>query len=900
MNGVRYAVVLAALLPTLTATAQDDVRPADPVVITGTAFRRLAQETGLPVTVIQAREWRRAGITSAEALVRSISADQGLVGISAAVGSFHAGRSEAGLRGLGGNRTLVLLDSRRLPNHPYTSAAPDLSAIPFAALERVEVLRDGASAIYGSDAIGGVINFVTRGDWRGVEASASWRRPLQGGGGDEQRVTLAAGWTDPQDRYGLLGVLDERRQQALPASERDFAASGVNLEHGAIKSSGITFPANVSQPGTNVSANPYFPACRPPDSFSLVPTFGQTCRDDFALSSNLIPRNRQVTLLGRASMKFSPEHAASLAYLRVNTETELSNAAFPLSGLSMTPASPFYPGAGITPAVAGLNPARDISLTWRTTAAGKRVQEPISVAQRLVLAFDGALGGWNYNAGLFASGHDTDEFYRNGFVRFTPILRAVRDGSPVFLNPFGDPTPEQAAVIEAAQIRGRVIEARGRMNGADARITGKLAETAHGPVLLAVGAEARRETYRQTFDTPLFNEAFGLPPTVDLSVAGSRRAWALFAEVDLPLAKALSAQAALRQDRYSDAGSTLNPKLALRYKPGDAWLLRASANRGFRAPTLYELNQPQRIAPGPGLFNDPVLCPGGTVAPGGVAARDCRQQFNLRTAGNPNLKPETARAFSLGFVVEPSAAWSASLDWWQIDLRDQVGALPATPLFADPVRYADRFVRCGQLSAAAANAIAACRGAGGTVDARALAYLEGSNDNLGRIQTRGLDVELKARISDTPLGRLSVGLLGTYVDRYRFQRERDGVFVDALGRVTDSTIVLRWQHTLSLRLDRGPWAATVVNRYKTHYEDQNLPSALLSPSYRNRVDEYSLWDLVLSRQAGQNWQISMGVRNVFDTDPPFSNQNFLALANYEPRLTDPLGRSIFLSVRYAQ
>jgi iron complex outermembrane receptor protein len=336
----------------------------------------------------------------------------------------------------------------------------------------------------------------------------------------------------------------------------------------------------------------------------------------------------------------------------------------------------------------------------------------------------------------------------------------------------------------------------------------------------------------------------------------------------------------------------------MRYQPTKALLFRGSANSGFRAPTLYELNRPLVLSATLGAFDDPVLCPNGTVAPGGNAARDCAQQFNRRFGGNKNLEPEKSRTYSFGTVLQPLPSLSVSLDYWDIVLKNQIDGLAVDAIFADPAKYSSKFVRCGQLTAAEASAIPVCV-AGGVFDPAALAFVDVPNENLGEIKTKGFDFGLIYRSRLWSFGRFTLTYDGTYVQSYQSQREKGGEYIDRVGRRVDSQAIFRWQHVTSVNWTYQAWSSTLTNRLKSGYVDENNPAELIGPEFNNYVGQYSLWDLTVTWNGIKNLSLTAGVKNLFDKDPPYSNQSGAQQANYDPAYTDPRGRTFLLRATYS-
>jgi iron complex outermembrane receptor protein len=878
------------------ALAQQPVLPRERVEVTGTNIKRIEAETGLPVSVIRAEDLARQGITTAEQILQLIPQSQSSLGISQGIGLTTGGQAEADLRGLGGNKTLVLLNGRRIANHAYQAASVDLNAIPVAAIERIEVLRDGASAIYGTDAIGGVINFILRKDYQGVEVSGEYQKPEKEGGETTRgSLTLGYGSLD-KDRFNVFGVIDYRKQKVLRSIDRDFAATGIRPDKDLFRFSGTGFPANVSQ--GLVSGNPYFPGCRPAGgSVNLVPfgVAGNVCRFDFTRLIDIIPENEQLNIVAKGTLKLGNDHLASLEYVRAETKQITRVAPTPVTGLTMPANSPYYPGSGITPAVAGIDPTQPLGVAWRTIPAGQRTNEPESVAERLVAQLEGVLGGWDYQAAALWNKNTTKEDFTNGYIQRPLIVQGITGTVPsqpgLFLNPFDDPTTAEAAYINSTKVLGRVIDAKGEVWGVDAKASRDIWQLPAGPLALAVGAEYREEKFTFDLNEPNVRPAASSGLELATDVTGKRNVTAVFAEVNVPIIKQqLEAQFAVRYDRYSDVGNTTNPKVALRYTPNQNILLRASYNHGFRAPTLYEINQPEQLTFTSDAYDDPLLCPGGVPVAGANPARDCGQQFHVRQAGNKTLEPEKSRTYTVGVVLEPVQTVSFGVDYWHINLKNQINVLGEQTIFGDPVKYADRFFRCGAIDPALAGQIPECFTSTGSIDPLALAYINTPNDNLGDVKTAGFDFNFVFRPPPTAVGKFVFRFDGTYVDYYDYQREKGGVFVQNAGSYQDASPIFRWQHTASLLWSYGSWSAVLANRYKGGYTDQD-------PS--NRVGTYSVFDTSVTYQGIKNLTLTFGIKNIADRDPPFTNQGTTFQVGYDPRYTDPLGRTYTFLANYA-
>lgn len=855
------------LQPPQTPTAA----PMQRVEVTGSSIRRrLAAETSLPITTIRASDFAKQGLATAQEVLNSIPMNQSSEGSTAAVGSGTGGRATADLRGLGGDKTLVLLNGRRLANHPYFADSVDLNIIPVAALERVEVLRDGASAIYGTDAIGGVINFITKRSVEGAAVTFEGYEPYRRGGGNEQRLNLSGGWGDlERDGTSFWGVIDWHQQSPLRATDRGFSATGIRPERGMFEVSGTTFPANFFS-DLGISGNPYYPACQPPESLPLPDD--PLCAFDYTRFVDNIPKTRQFSAMARLNRKFG-EHTGSLEFVHGRSTNEAQVSPPPESGIGliMPGTSPFYPGNGIVPAFPGLT-GEPLDLSWRPLETGRRNNFDASVTDRLLAGLEGTVAGWDYNTAISYSLGKARSVFNGGYVIDQRIIDGVAAG---ILNPFGMQDAVGAEWLANSILSGEYLHARIHSAAVDARASRELMALPGGPLGFAIGAEFRRDRAKYFVNRELASQASSSGSADAQDQSGARSIWALFSEVNVPVVKDLELNVAARYDHYSDVGGSFNPKVSLRWQPTRQVLLRGSFNKGFRAPTLFDLFGPQTTTNSSDTYNDPVLCPNGAPIPGANPNIACDQQQQVRGGGNPDLSPERSGTYSAGIVLEPSQNLTLSLDYWNIRLKDQISELGEQTVFGNFEKYRDLFVY--------------------NPAGNQLQYVLLITDNLGEVKTRGLDLSVAYRMPRTRFGNFSVNLDGTYVNKYDYQNEPGGPFTENAGRYADATPVFRWRHNLLMTLARGDWTFNLSNRFMSHYTDQNTAVA---PEFFNKVGHYSIWSLSATYTGMKQAELTAGIKNLFDEEPPFTNQVTNFQLGYDPRYTDPLGATVYMRLTY--
>ncbi len=836
------------------------------------------------IHIIRAEELVKQGVTTAEQAVGRIAANQSTLGITSSIGATTGGQASADLRGLGGNgnKTLVLLNGRRVANHAFDSGSVDLNAIPLAAIDRIEILRDGASAIYGTDAIGGVINFILRRDFQGIEVSAEYQAP-QGPGGDTQRASVVAGFGSlTRSGFNIFGTLDYRKQKVVEAAARPFAATGIIGGDITGGTSGSSFPGDID------GFEPSLPTCAPPSS--IPNEAGTACRYDFTREIDIVPKNDQLTGLLRGAFAIG-EHTIGAEYMRAENNVTTRVAAAPVSHFipaSITTTVPgFIPVGAPPPRLVGTN--LGWVANWRQVPAGKRTSDSETITERMLIDVTGSFAGFDYRAAIGQSKNEVTEGTADGYTNNSIIAGGVAAG---IINPFGPQSAAGTALINSAKINAPTSIGEGDVKFFDFRLNRDLFNLPAGVVAAAFGVEMRKEKYDfVATDITAQLPSLGVDP--DSDVKGDRDVKAAYVEMNFPILKSLELTLAGRYDRYSDFGNTFNPKVGLRYQPTRQVLVRGSYNTGFRAPTLYEIFQPASLTFTSDNYNDPILCPGGSPVPGASAGVVCGQQVLQRSGGPVStgrpvtaLQPEESRTVSFGVVFEPINSVTLGVDFWSIKIENQINGLAEQAIFGSATKYASRFTRCSQVTAAVRATIDSCLNFPAFDP---IAFIDTPNENLGDLRTRGMDLSASWRLGRTAYGVWGLTFDGTYVDKYEYQRERGGEFVQNAGVYADASPVFRWQHTATINWSAGNWSVLLANRYKSGYKDQD-PTIDVRP--------YSTYDTGVSYTGIRNLTLAFGIKNLLDEEPPVTVQSTTFQRGYDPRFTDPLGRTYTVRAAY--
>ena len=916
MKLAKLAQALSLIFVAGSAFAQQDVQKGERIEITGSNIKRVQDEGALPVQIITRKDIDRRGITSVEELLMTITANgTGADNLSSNVGiqlgttdRNNNGNSSANLRGLGASSTLVLLNGRRISNHGAKGNAVDLSSVPLAAIERVEILKDGASAIYGTDAIGGVINFILRKDYKGVELTAA-TDITQHGGGDIHRFNILAGWGDlAKDRFNVMGALSFDRQEALNGSQRSFH-NGFQPDRGlSPDTTGTPFASQTGSAGTALGSSYRLPAsgtqsfnranllsfqgnCDTVPGMSQYQAalwgnlgFAHACAFDYGGSEVIIQPVDRTQFVGRGTFQINSNHTAIAEVIASRTDatkvfepyqittTLLPGSNYPVNG-------PYY--QDLSAYIPTFNRNLPIAYRWRCNDCGGRTIETVTDAYRVLVGLEGVvMGSWDYKLGLSQSGSKADSTLEHGYLYRSLMISALGSGlvNP-WLLPGQSQTAQGAALLDAARADGaKLFGGKAKLTQFDGGLSGEVFSLPAGPVAVATGFDYRRESYQfrdgSTTTQPIYQAPFDAEfPEV------SRTIKAIYGEVSVPILKNLEVTGAVRHDRYSDFGGTTNPKVSLRFNPIKEVLFRASYNEGFRAPSFFQLYGAQGEGPIPGNIADPVLCPNGNVA--GADLSVCAIRPNARQGGNKDLQPETSKQWSAGFVIAPTPWATASIDAWEIKRRDRIYELTPQQVIANYQTFPENLVR----------------GANGRLD-DAGGYIRAGFVNADGDITRGIDVNLRLT-GALYRGRWIANLDGTYINSFRSRIFVTEGYTEFAGQWSDRDIYPRWKHQASVTYETGPWSGTLIQSWTNPYKDA-VPSGVVPAGFDPYVHRYVIYHLTGTYTGFRNTTLTLGVKNLFDKDPSFTahNLDFAAGAGWDPRVADPRGRSFIGRITY--
>jgi iron complex outermembrane receptor protein len=940
------AAVLVALgggltLATMLAQAQGTER----IEITGSSIKRLDTETALPVTVLNRADIERTGATSAQDLVALIPSSFGGTVVANNVGATGV-PSTAGLRGLPAKYTLVLLNGRRVANYAFNNSPVDLNSIPLAAVERVEILRDGASAIYGADAVAGVINFILRRDFQGLEGSFQINSP-QHPGGKSTTVSLTGGFGSVATQgFNVLISAFSERDDVLKAVDRPFAASAVVPSLGINKASPRNGVPNLNFTDTSGNGygnkgnkgspliNPYrYNGCNNAE-FALVVVDSTTCGTDYVQYIDLIPRQSYDNLVGKATFAINKDHElfAEGVFTKSKATATYSPAPYTLTmtypttgrfyptsvivpkGTKVGVAAKTDPATGVvTPAInytlpngtvvpggtvlandVTVTPTGPISGTWRTVAGGGRTDLTEVTSNRFLFGAKGTVGTWDYEAAVSTSTNKGDISFGPGQYSYAALTPLVNSGA---INVFGSQDATSLAALNSALLSGLEQSASSKATEFDFHVSTDLMKLPAGPLGFAAGVAYRKETLEQTSYPVLASgdQVGGAGPIP--SVTGDRKVTGLFTEFAIPVMKNLDLSVAARYDSYKNgfgtSFSSTSPKASLSFRATKDILLRGSLGQGYRAPTLYENLRPFTSGNNTSAnWSDPIRCPGGVPINNSVdTSTECSVQLSTANSGNPDLKPEKSDQYSLGIVFSPISDLSVSLDYWDLKIKDAVTAKSELQVLNAPTTYKDFIYRYDPAQfpdgwSDDGRQTGALKGS--TNAAFPIAYIYLPYDNTAKFYASGLDLNAQYKFKLGSAGSLAFNLDGTYYATHGYQyfatpKESD------VGAYKDFGPTPRWRHAASVAYSYGDWAASLTNNYTRGYADYD-------PA--RRVADYATWDARLGWKPLKGMELVAGVKNLFDADPPQSNTQANFQTGYDAQFANPLGRTYYVRASY--
>ncbi len=932
----------AFALPAAMAADAGEARPQR-VEITGSSIRRIEAEGALPVTVISRDAIDKSGALSATELIQALPAMTGgnFQQSSSSVNGNGNGTTTAAIHALDQKYTLVLLNGRRVaPFGGFGAAGADgsvnLASLPLDAIERVEVLTDGASALYGSDAIAGVVNFITKKDVNDASVFFNGSYP-QKSGGSKWSAGISKGFGDLEaDGYNVLLSYSHDVQNVLMASQRDISKRG-GLITFTLDGQPVIFDQTSSNslPGSvyldsGASFSPYFDLNGNCGTNPAVFASGAKCRTNYAATVQDIPSfvRNSAFLSGRLLLNTDTTLFAEALYSKFEMTAAFAPPAQPMGlGTNDLPGRPLdilwnkYVAPYLT---ANGDTSTGGQMRYRAFEAGGRTDVWETVAQHYVLGIEGVAGGWDYSSSLTLSSNQDQDRLAGGYLDFNKFVSLIASGD------YDPLVPISGQNLDAALLNGTFLRTRVSQNVLSAHASKEMFSLPGGSSTLGLGFDVARQRLKQeTSDLAQFGN--GTPNqagATNYAVGGfygyvpmeaSRQNYGLFAELLMPVAPKTEVTASVRFDHYDrvrnetpftqvanslqplppeDEGNTFSRatyKLSFRAQPIESLLVRGSLGTGFKAPSVNQIAAPLAFSTN---TSGSYVCPF-PATPTCVANGTGPQQWDLISAGNPasgsaGLKAESSRQWTLGGRWEPATAVSVGLDYWSVKLRDQIlNGMPEGYAFSNASSLASLFVAPYQDPAGFPT----------------VALIQ-KPFNAGKASYQGIDWEINFRTT-TSFGKFTADLGGTHMLKADY--ELPGGTQTDLGRFGgDNNVVFRDIVRLALGLQHGDFTHTLIVNYKSGYDDQaftadsgNVLQLLPDGSegdgvaYAGHVASYKTADWQTRWQYNPNLRFTFGITNIFNAEPPVSLK--LVGGNqlgYDGRYADPTGRAFAAGASY--
>jgi iron complex outermembrane recepter protein len=830
--------------------AQDGAQQVERIEVTGSRIKRNDLEGAAPIDVINREEIAKSGFSNLQQLLERTPV--------AGTGTFSTrgnnqdstanGGAAISLRGFGSDATLVLINGRRVAISAFAeniaNSFVDINSIPVAAIERIEILKDGASAVYGSDAVAGVVNIILRKDYDGAEVSVS-HGGTTGPSYDETAASLV--WGTQSDDAGVTLILDYFKNTTITGAEMGrFGTANQEPYGGNDFRSSRGYPGNFNVNG-QVRIDPGCPADR---------AFGQTCVFDYGPYGMTNPPAERLGAIFQANQRLTDNVQGYVELAMQHNRSQAAGAPTPLDG-----------DAGLT--VPGTHPNNpfgvDIGINrFRTVDAGARIWDIESDTLRMVLGLRGELNNWDWDISAQKGRSESLQTgsKSQGWVRTDFLQEQINLGN---YNPFGGfvNSPEVIDAITTSLVR----RGESHITAYEASISGEAFELGDQTVSVAAGIEYREE---DVFDQPDDQFQRGLIfGTESVSAQAQRDQHAAYVELLVPVSDELEFTVAGRYDDYSDFGSTTNPQLAMKWRPLDNFTLRASFGQGFRAPSLAQ------IGLGPSqesvFFTDTYRCPTPDAANPACAATD----YTIVFRGAEGLQPEESETFNLGFVWQVTEEFDVTADIWSITQDNKI----------DKNDYENVYnAECNNQNSTICVRLAPLPGQ----TLGELSRLYNSYVNVSSQEATGLDLSASYLLTLQDMGAVRFNLDWSYISKF----EKDNI--DYAGEYNYP------QHRWLAAADwtYGDWGLNASLSYVGEFEDYAAPSDVESTKTRS-IDAQALLDIQGRYNLNDKTTLTLGINNLLDEDPPFAiGDGDSDLYGYASKVHNPRGQYIYGKISY--
>lgn len=900
--------------PPLTTGVTDDQK-LDKIVVTGSNIRRTDTETPSVVQVITADDMKKSGYTTVADVLHNITANNMGSLTQANPSAFAAGGSGVSLRGLTVGGTLVLIDGHRMAPYPMPDDGErsfvDISSIPFDAVERIEVLKDGASSVYGSDAIAGVVNVILKKSYVGTTVS------LEGGAsyksdGSTTHASAMTGWGDlEKDGYNAYVGLEYHYQDPILLTSRPYLAKtdwtsqgGVNLTQGV---NNLTVVQGLPGSITGYLVDPLNPinaATLAPAPVAFYPGCNATLLNNGQCSYvnkqlTIQPQTQNIDLIARFTKKLEDDWQFNVQGSILNSQAQQAgvyNATTPLGffglttlqfGPNVNPPIAYnannFPYVITVPANYPGNPlGRPAGLVYDFPDLGAQKQETNTTSYRLVGELTGSWRDWDLSASIGVTSVVTNLEDIN-FISISGLQTALNNHSYIVGGHNSAAVLSQIAPIASQN-------STSDLDFITLRASRDVFTLPGGPVSVGFGLDFTHNALNEQFPASFANGDQASP--IYSFAVGDQNVTALYGELVAPVLKNLEVDASARVDHYGEFGNSVTPKVGVKYEPIQEFTLRGTYSQGFRAPNIAESGNAGSTS---GVLNAATNPLTGALI----------YVPNIQLS-NPNLKPEKSDAYTLGFIFEPNRIFNVSVDYYNIVLKDQiisVGQLGENQ-YLYPQLYGVKFYP----------------------NLLNIAFDTYPFINASQTKTDGIDVDLQGKFDLGSYGKLRADFQLTRMFQYSITLPQLGTFnlagTHGPSFISGDTGTPRNRAAFVLDWASGPWDLTGTVNYvdsysvlDTSYGSSTCASALISefngatpPSNYCRVASFTSVNLVGSYQVNKNWQLHASIVNLFNRQAPYDLETFGSAGNgagtggapYDPALAQDgaIGRFFSIGARY--
>ncbi|QYK02765.1 TonB-dependent receptor plug domain-containing protein [Shewanella psychrotolerans] len=864
-KAVRFALIGGAATAVLSAPAvyAADEDKVERIEVTGSRIKRTDMETATPVTVMSADDMAKQGFTNVQDALESLTSTTGAM-TTQSVHGFTPAASSISLRGAGANRTLTLINGKRLNQYPKPSGGTDnfvdTANLPMEAVQRIEILQSGGSAIYGADAVGGVINIVLKKDFEGAAIKYRHGDTTNGGGGSD-RIALSLGTSS--DRGNVSTFIEFTDNERLNATDRkNFGLHTDKVPHSEFSS--------YSSYGARIAAVAREDETIPVGQRKLTPEectaggflwTGSTCGFDRSEWRDLQPKSSRFI----SSTNFNYELADDVSFVgrldfaEAKSTTNIEPMA--INDYDITVA-----GNGVTVSNGNLSK----TFNDKTTALGgdfANAEDGDYYYVRRLHEFSNRAGETKTRNYFFTAGFEgtvADEYswdasvnygrtnvdvFRSGYATIGGMFDYITDGAN------GNSLLKNMSAEDVEQASYSPFEkAQSTQKNVQANISGAAFQMQGGEAQFAFGAEYTKQDYETNTDSE--SKKGNILTTGGSSGAGERSYWATYAELSMPVLDQVTVNAAVRYDRYDDFGGNVSPQLTVEYRPLDELLVRGSVSSVFRAPdmhrvygdatkgfsTVIDFKQCTALGgvPGTAYDNNPAL------------NEVCKElHIDTTTGSNKDLEPETGYTANIG-AVWGSDSLNASIDLWEWKLDDMVSDIGASKAAREYEQYEDMITRDASGKITHINDVA---------------------QNLAYQKVRGLDITAGYNWDLNNFGELKLNFNGTYILLSEFQLSptdpvEDDIDNGGLPQYRANLVLGYFIEDFEATLGAYHTARMHGIEYKT-FKEAALEDHEVFDESAHEVASQTKWNLTAGYTFNDTFKLKAGVVNLFDQGPNF-------------------------------